>query len=70
MAATVPDFVDVIGRDVEVGEVEHYVVANIFRILHGSEDGVSATAKHDVEGAEVGVALVAPRHQNNEDGRD
>jgi hypothetical protein len=68
MAATVPDFVDVFGRYVEVGEVEHDVVADVFRILNCAEHGVSATAKHDIERAEVGVPLISPCEKDDEDG--
>jgi len=69
MAATVPDFVDIFGWDVEVGEIKHDVVTNVFRILDGAEDGVGATAEHDVEGAEVGVPFIAPDEEYDQDGR-
>jgi hypothetical protein len=69
MAATVPDFVDVFGGNVEVGEVKHDVVANVFGILHGAKDGVGAAAKHDIEGAEVGVTFIAPGEEYDQDGR-
>jgi len=69
MAATVPDFVDIFGWDVEVGEIKHDVVTNVFRILDGAEDGVGATAEHDVEGAEVSVPFIAPDEEYDQDGR-
>jgi len=54
---------------VEVGEVEHDIVADIFCILHGAEDGVGTTAKHDVERAEVRVAFISPCDEDDEHGR-
>ena len=66
LAATVPDLVDIIGRYMQVGEVEHYVVANIFGVLHGAEHGVGAAMQHHVERAEVTVALVSPREQDDQ----
>ena len=69
MTTAIPDFVDVFRRNVKVGEIEHDIIANIFGILHGSEDGVSTAAKHDVKRAEVGAALVFPGEEDDEDGR-
>ena len=70
MAAGVPDFVDVFGRDVQVGLVEHDVVAGVVSVLHSAQDGVGAAVQHHVEGAEVNVALKAERQCNNQHGRE
>jgi hypothetical protein len=61
MAAAIPDLVDIFRWDVQVGEIEHNVVAGIFRVLHGAKHGVCAAAEHDLEGPKVGMPFVSPR---------
>ena len=63
LAAAVPHFVDIFGGHMQVGVVEHHVVAGVFGVLHGAEHGVGAAVQHDVEGAEVDVALIAQRQE-------
>jgi len=69
MTASIPNFVDIFRRDVKVGEIEHHVIADIFGILHGAEDGIGTAAKHEVKGAEVCVAFVSPRDKDDQHGR-
>ncbi len=70
VSAPVPHLVDVVGRHMQVGEVEHDVVAHIFGVLHGAEDGIGAAVHHHVEGAEVVVALESPCHRDDQRRRD
>ena len=69
LAATIPHFVNVVGRHMQVGEVEHYVVAHIFGVLHGAKHGIGAAVEHYVERAEVAVTLVSQGEQDDQRGR-
>ncbi len=59
--APVPHFVDVVGRNMQIGEIEHHVILRVFGILHGAEHGVGAAVQHDVKEREVCVALITER---------
>ena len=65
-SAAVIDFVDIVGRQMQVGLVEHHVVGGVFGILHGAENGVGAAMEHHVKGAEVDMALIAQREEEDE----
>jgi hypothetical protein len=54
----------------EVGQIEHDIIAEVFGILHGAEHRIGAAAEHDIEGAEVRMALVSPREKDDDHGRD
>ena len=64
LAVAVVDLVDVVGRKMQIGLVEHYVVRCVFSILHRTENRVGAAAQHDVKRTKVHVTFVAEREQN------
>ena len=70
MAAPVPNLVDVFRGHVQIGQVEHHVVAGVFGILDRAQHAVGAPAQHYVESAEVGMALIAKGQEDDGERRD